>query len=825
MLKSNNIMTISSGCVEKYRILWYNILSVGVGPAKATVWKGFHAFFIASRLSWKNGYDSASGGLGRNGQMYKDFFGERFMVVLSCVDSEPSLWKNFEGILGIIGNIQTLHSIFAVIILIALFWLSVVSFTRRVNTKSLKQIDVFKKSRKYIPDLFTELNENLENLRYFVFSNRWKRRIIHEYNRQFSNAQGKEIARILSNDLSTKKLSCMTSIDDLMDAIIERKKVIEQLKEDKEHNRRKYGEKFFYIREYIYFIPAKLSTLYMRCELLKTKNLIVIGSAGNGKTNLLCNLVEIIINNKVPCLFINSKDVDCGCFEYVVKKILPRKLFQTKKIFLTVVSWLLFLSNKYFFVVIDAINENDSDAFASSIGKMVDELSKYKRIKVICSCRSEYFDARYKKYFVKCAADPYVLALNQVEYDDRAKEKMMVLYQEYYDVRVLLSGNVRDRLMHSLLLMRLFFEVNTGRNTDNLELCDAEIYKAYFEKVARDAEPFDFQSKVNNLAKLMVERKNFKEIQLDDLGLSTEDQARLKNVLDDNLVISRKIQAGTGITERTVEYVYFVFDELRDFCIARYLLTTGEEKQDGTYSGFFAFIAELNEQCLSPLEGILKYAYYYFKKIHRNDLCQALLDSFSEYNPQHKQNWWDRQEVFSNFGLSLVFQAASDLLDFELEYIVKCVSTVPSAFWDVYRFLLRNEYAGVKPNTKLLTTLILEKIPYADMREIVESFFADQDKEYFYRNSPRRIDNLCDAIDKLAKHMGGLPIYMKTFLVVLAALEPQEVALYEYEDYVEEVLATPEFATCNAELQKEIMKLKEHRDSISEFDSAWIFAD
>ena len=41
----------------------------------------------------------------------------------------------------------------------------------------------------------------------------------------------------------------------------------------------------------------------------------------------------------------------------------------------------------------------------------------------------------------------------------------------------------------------------------------------------------------------------------------TEDQARFKNVLDDNLVISRKIQAGTGITERTVEYVYFVFDE------------------------------------------------------------------------------------------------------------------------------------------------------------------------------------------------------------------------------------------------------------------------
>ena len=38
--------SIFSGCIEKSRILCYNILSVGIGPAKATVWKGFHAVFI-----------------------------------------------------------------------------------------------------------------------------------------------------------------------------------------------------------------------------------------------------------------------------------------------------------------------------------------------------------------------------------------------------------------------------------------------------------------------------------------------------------------------------------------------------------------------------------------------------------------------------------------------------------------------------------------------------------------------------------------------------------------------------------------------------------
>ena len=84
-----------------------------------------------------------------------------------------------------------------------------------------------------------------------------------------------------------------------MIAIAKRREVIEQLKEDKEQNRKKYGEKFFYIREFIYFIPAKLSMLYTRCELLRTQNLIIVGSAGNGKTNLLCSLTENIIKNSV----------------------------------------------------------------------------------------------------------------------------------------------------------------------------------------------------------------------------------------------------------------------------------------------------------------------------------------------------------------------------------------------------------------------------------------------------------------------------------------------------------------------------------------------
>ena len=39
-------MSIFNGCVEKNLVLWYKIVSVGIGPAKATVWKGFRTVFV-----------------------------------------------------------------------------------------------------------------------------------------------------------------------------------------------------------------------------------------------------------------------------------------------------------------------------------------------------------------------------------------------------------------------------------------------------------------------------------------------------------------------------------------------------------------------------------------------------------------------------------------------------------------------------------------------------------------------------------------------------------------------------------------------------------
>ena len=76
----------------------------------------------------------------------------------------------------------------------------------------------------------------------------------------------------------------------------------------------------------------------------------------------------------------------------------------------------------------------------------------------------------------------------------------------------------------------------------------------------------------------MVDQCTFDGVEITQLGLSTSDYSAFKDALDDNLIISKSVHIGKGITESDTEYVYFVFDELRDYCLARYVLISSIKK-------------------------------------------------------------------------------------------------------------------------------------------------------------------------------------------------------------------------------------------------------
>ena len=180
--------------------------------------------------------------------------------------------------------------------------------------------------------------------------------------------------------------------------------------------------------------------------------------------------------------------------------------------------------------------------------------------------------------------------------------------------------------------------------------------------------------------------------------------------MDDNLIISENIHIGKGIAETSFEYVYFVFDELRDFCLARYVLVSSLKDSDDTYSKYFEFAGNLYNNHLSPIEGILKYGYYYFKTNNRTNLCKKILATYSDFDPDdvNPDHWMNtRQRVFHDFGIALIFQDSQNILEFEKDYIKLQIIKEPKLYWEVFWYLLRNEYAGVNPDLELAVTLLV----------------------------------------------------------------------------------------------------------------------
>lgn len=694
-----------------------------------------------------------------------------------------------KNIIDSIGTVQTAWGLIAAGMLVLVFIICVFTFTNKVGKITKKQIRQLQKEGKYLPPTYIELDNSMESLRYFIFSYKWKHRIVRQYNHLFDGYEGKRLKKLLGIN-GENKLSYFAPFSELDAALSATHDQLDKLKRERNELYDKHGEIVWAIRNSTYYHIYAIEYLQILCAMMKQKNIILVGSAGNGKTSLLCRMSEIAISNKVPCILINSRDIREDCTEYFLKKLpIPSKLRNAVPIYLRLVSLALFFQRKYFYIFIDAINENDREVFTSSLSNLLITLSKYSRIRILLTCRSEYFESRYKTLFSSCPEEIYIFNLQKAEYDERATMKLIRAYMSYFNVRGPFSPEMKNKLMNSLLLTRIFFEVNKNRDESTLEFQNAEIYKLYFEKIASENKGVNLNAVVNNIAQCMFDEFQFDRILIDKLNLSTEELASLRDLLDNNLIISHSVYAGTGITEHEEEYIYFVFDELRDFCLARYVLTVDESNASTGYDLFFSNVKKLFNQRLSPVEGMIKYAYHHFRQTKRTDLCEMLLKAFGEVDVQSILDWERRgpyrQRSFSNFGFSLIFSEGEDIVPFEIDYILHCIENNSGCFWEIFWYLLRNEYSGFEPNIYLILDILAHWKDDVIPKKVLEFFFADGAVDYYpYYEKKRRVDYLTEGLDAIRKKNGVLSQALKIIVTLLAAYEPTEYRLEEYHDYV-----------------------------------------
>ena len=114
------------------------------------------------------------------------------------------------------------------------------------------------------------------------------------------------------------------------------------------------------------------------------------------------SISELLVNLKQTTIFLNAREIEGDILDFIFDELgLPDLYKKHKEIYLYLVNLLLTVQNKFLFIIVDAINENDSDGFGNQISAFINKIADYSRAKIVVSCRNEYYKERFRKYLVE----------------------------------------------------------------------------------------------------------------------------------------------------------------------------------------------------------------------------------------------------------------------------------------------------------------------------------------------------------------------------------------------------------------------------------------
>lgn len=539
--------------------------------------------------------------------------------------------------------------------------------TKLVNSTSRKKIDELKKNRKYIPELYVELDDTLEVLRYYVYSNLkfgfirafcWKARLVNDY----YTIVGKNFLKKWLFGVFQSKRALLYDID-----INVRKYKYYSREKGKKEVDPCFPDKEYLETSSYYWIYKKLRGLKKKAEILSSESVLVVGSAGNGKTNLLCRIAEILLKLNKKVVYINARDITEDIYDYIKKQL---------RFFWPLNKWghwtvLLYVRFYHPFFIIDAINENDNKDFSREFFEFIDEITA-RKAKIIISSREEYFKERFSNDISEMNFKPNLLKFssryyenNTSEFLSRRQNTIIARYAKAFNVKVP-SDFVAHQLFRSLLFLRLYFEVYRNNQSPVTSLYRHKIYKKYIDNCTQQYDEYSqlkLKQMLDRIPQLMITQGKYDNLKVSDVTDDYESIRLFRRFSDDNFLTSRKIiENKNSITEDDPEVISFTFDELRDYCLARSLVKNCDNEK------IIEVLESFDNAVSSPFEGVVHYVYIDAKENNKLELCQYIISFVFEpieypYNTENHFDW----------GLEIIFDTGSSLNDFEKTYLHYCL--------------------------------------------------------------------------------------------------------------------------------------------------------
>ena len=719
---------------------------------------------------------------------------------------------------------EILRAVMAIICVMAIIWFLIVWILRikkHTDDYTKKTLLKFQKNKKYIPDLFTELNESKEILRYFINGKKWKNRIIDQYNYLYNNNYGKILQKRAICEKMIYHMRKVSGLSKIQDVIQQAKQFHEEAsKGEIEFTGQDKQSVILYeilSREFI----ERLERLELYTRAARSQYFVLTGSAGNGKTNLLCSISELLLNQKENVILLNARDIQGDFMDFLLDQLIhweecKQWCKKHKKMFYWILKMRFIVSKKQLFFIVDAVNENDQKDFLTNLNSFLNRVLKLKKVKVIVSCRNEYYEKHYREHLVGCLESLWNTRLmeydlKQQNYDECAIAHMMDTYKKYFKFTGNITSSVQEVLSKQLLLMRIFFEVNQGKANDVKTIRKHKIFAEYIKTVQHNSDG-DVEALLNVISDIMLKSNRFDDVNLEEVNAKGIQVDTFASMMDSSVLINKTdIFLKDTIAEQKVEKISFVFDELRDYYLARRLIQNNSFENTVFGNKIISKIEQLEKSRVSCAEGIAHYSYIFFRcEIGKSDCteeyCKKILNLYHNHVEPVSLAYSHENMELRNLGLRIILTSGLTIESFEVSYIVKCLETRPYEDGNaIYKHMLMGTLTAAEQNLTLYLKIL------------------------FSLHSIKSIGQALDAIENDSKNTVGeeLALYHKENAVNRPQLAMQLQAMaqlylmffklrnperqYKLENYFSRL---PNYALIREQLKSQIIKIKKKEESV-----------
>ena len=526
---------------------------------------------------------------------------------------------------------------------------------------SQQKIEDEKRTRKYIPSVFVETSDTKEEMRYFANPMFFYRKIDDDLRRIDLNHLNQllcmaKIAPIAGNLPAIATLEEPNSLSELRERFVQQSVALGAIQRhispfswygDRAERYEPIDDLTDYWRVFHYSIESNgsrvfssLEKVFKKINIAQAKVFLVTGMAGQGKTNFVCDLVENQFRAfQVPTIFIPARSLNDypgphRILSYVTNNRFAPDVAGLHDLF-ALLNSVAEECKKPFVIVIDGINEvGDLDGFIAELRVFLEALCQYDFVKIVITCRIEFFDHKFAGVFEPQFADHlYRVKDLRNEMSDENKSRLLEAYLHHFKIKGQFSKVATEFLENDLILLRIFSEIHAGKNVGYVpDIYKGDIFEQYLIMKANEFPASSRQKVLNSLYKIcsrMLGDETFTQISVE--GFDDSERQIFERLIGEDIILRREVPS-TGLASLGIENISFTYDELRDFLLAYYTVVELAASHPLEVNSIFEKIPNW-----SIYEGFFRYAYVLARK-QNNDRVLAACEASKDFQKHYLNN-------------------------------------------------------------------------------------------------------------------------------------------------------------------------------------------